>query len=639
MGAATSTWQRWTAVGVPAAVVAAGTVLVAGRPITPPTLIFLLWPLAAAAECVAAAVVPVWRSASRALPAALLLLALALTGCAIARSVGRVLLAECGYLVVLSGVLPLLLIRCSLPAVGRRHRGVIGVQAVIVAGCAVAVVSHAACADELLAAALFSALFATGCGLWLLWELTGGEGRRRVLWIIVGAVGGALSMATTMVGQFRTWPAAVTAVVIAIVLSAILPLALVLAIVVPRRMDVRLVLVRGVVALVLLTLGIAAFSGLDGLVRLAIHRTPPVGVSGLLATALAAVFHPVLLQVRTLMDELLLGGHADPLQAMTRLGDELAAGRSPRQWLDTVRQALGTPGVALRRGSETIAESGDVSGYRSVVTPLQLGDEEVGELVIALTDDQLRLTSAARTVLELVAAPLAQATLALQLNSQLQESRLQVVTASEEERRRLRRDLHDGLGPTLSGIAYTADAVANLMEVDAAEAMLLVRQLRADAGDAIAEVRRIVDGLRPRALDELGLIAAVSQRFTRLRAADGRPMTVAVTAPDELGPMSAAAEVVAYRVAIEAVTNAAKHSGADQASIDFAVRNGRLHIRVRDRGSALPAYRPGVGLATMRERVDAVGGTFSVTLRPGDCTVTAEIPTGGTPPVVGAPQS
>lgn len=620
---------------MPAAVSAACTVLVAGRPITPPTLIFLLWPLAAGVECAVAAAVLVWTSTHRVLPAALDLVALALTGCAVARSFDRVLLAECGYIIVLCGLLPLLLIRSAVPATGRRHGGLVGAQAVIVAGCAVGVVSHLAWADALLAAGLFSAVFATGCGLWLLWELTHGDGRRRVLWTIVGTTGGALSMAPTLVGQFRTWPAAVAASVIAIVLSATLPFALVLAIVVPRRMDVRLVLIRAVVALVMLTLGIAAFCGLDGLVELALHHRPPVGVSGLLATAVAAGFHPVLRHVRTLMDELLLGAHADPLQAMTRLGGELAAGGSPRQWLDTVRQALGASGVALRRGVDTIAESGVVRGDRVVVTPLQLGEEDVGELVIALADDQLRLSSSARTVLELLAAPLAQATRAIQLGAQLQESRRRVVTASEEERRRLRRDLHDGLGPTLSGIAYTADAVANLMDVDPAEAVLLVRQLRADAGDAISEVRRIVDGLRPRALDELGLIAAVSQRFTRLRAADGRPMTVAVTAPEELGPLSAAAEVVAYRVAIEAVTNAAKHSGTDEASVEFAVRNGRLHLCIRDHGSVLPASRPGVGVATMRERVDAVGGTFSVTLRPGDCTVTAEIPVGSTTPAVG----
>jgi hypothetical protein len=103
-----------------------------------------------------------------------------------------------------------------------------------------------------------------------------------------------------------------------------------------------------------------------------------------------------------------------------------------------------------------------------------------------------------------------------------------VLAAPEEEHRRVRRDLHDGLGPTLTGIAYSADAAANLLRSDADKAALLLRGLRSDAADAIAEIRRIVYGLRPNALDELGLVGAVRQQVSRLRAADGRPLQVDV---------------------------------------------------------------------------------------------------------------
>ena len=166
-----------------------------------------------------------------------------------------------------------------------------------------------------------------------------------------------------------------------------------------------------------------------------------------------------------------------------------------------------------------------------MVTPLRVGGEEVGELVVGLPAQQPHPPPTTRAVLELVAAPLAQALRAARLSEQLQASRGRVVAALEEERRRMRRDLHDGLGPTLTGIAYSADAARNLLPPGSDAAATELRALRADAAEAIAEIRRIVYGLRPKALDELGLLSALTQRLGRLRAADGRPMTVTVTGP------------------------------------------------------------------------------------------------------------
>jgi signal transduction histidine kinase len=109
---------------------------------------------------------------------------------------------------------------------------------------------------------------------------------------------------------------------------------------------------------------------------------------------------------------------------------------------------------------------------------------------------------------------------AARLSEQLCVSRGRVVTALEEERRRMRRDLHDGLGPALTGIGCTADAAVNLIATDPDRAVETLRGLCADIGDAITEIRRIVYGLRLRALDELGLVDAVRQRIAPLRTAD-----------------------------------------------------------------------------------------------------------------------
>ena len=106
--------------------------------------------------------------------------------------------------------------------------------------------------------------------------------------------------------------------------------------------------------------------------------------------------------------------------------------------------------------------------------------------------------------------------------AELKSSREHIVTAQAEERRRLRRELHDGLGPTLTGIAFTADAAANLIETDPAQSNELLTALRRDSRAALADVRRIVDDLRPPALDELGLVGALRQRAEQLAwRADG----------------------------------------------------------------------------------------------------------------------
>ena len=384
---------------------------------------------------------------------------------------------------------------------------------------------------------------------------------------------------------------------------------------------------QAVVVAMMAGLVVAVWAAAEALLGLWAGGTAVPGFRGLLAAVIAAGFHPVLVRVRGLVDELLFGGRADPVDTLTRIGSHLTAGSSPQDWLDTLRAALAVPGVELRSGAEVVAASGTVEPARAEVTALVIGGEHVGDLVVALPPDQLRLTPTTRAVLALVAPPLAQALRAARLSEELRESRRRVVSALEEERRRVRRDLHDGLGPTLTGIAYSADAAANLVASDADAAVRLLRELRADAGEAIAEVRRIVYGLRPKALDELGLVGAVRQRVEHLHATGGRALAVDVDAPAALPELSAAVEVAAYRVAVEAVTNVARHAEVDRARVTFALADaGRLLVRVADAGSSAGPWRPGVGLAAMRERVEGVGGTLTVTSGPEGGVVTASLP-------------
>jgi signal transduction histidine kinase len=391
----------------------------------------------------------------------------------------------------------------------------------------------------------------------------------------------------------------------------------------PDARDIRSVMSRTVLAAVMTTLVVSLFSVGAAALSAGTAGTPSVGLLGLLAAALAAGYHPVLVQARTTIDELLFGGRPDPVVTLSRLGEQLSEGTEPAEWLESLRRALAVSGLLLRRDDVVLAQAGERDGTVTSVQ-LRVGALVAGSLEVTLPPEQVQLPPTTRAVLQLVSTPLAQAVHAAHLTEELQRSRVQVVGVLEDERRRMRRDLHDGLGPTLTGVAYTADAAANLVGTDPVQASELLRELRADVAAALAEIRRIVYGLRPRALDELGLVRAVQQGVERLRTAQGRPFAVTTSAPP-LPELPAAVEVVAYRVAVEALTNAARHAHVEGARLELSVGDC-LELVISDDGRSDGAWSEGVGIASMRERVAQVGGVLEVGGGSSGGRVRAELP-------------
>ncbi len=193
------------------------------------------------------------------------------------------------------------------------------------------------------------------------------------------------------------------------------------------------------------------------------------------------------------------------------------------------------------------------------------------------------------------------------LTVDLRASRERLVAAREEERRRIRNDLHDGLGPALASLQLQLGTVVRLMRERPDEAEALAQGLRTGLREATAEIRRLVHDLRPPALDVFGLVGAVRQLCEE---GDSIGIAFDVQAPDPLPPLPAAVEVAAYRIASEAVHNAMRHSGASRCTVRFEMAAGELRLEVRDDGAGLPAEWPaGVGTASMRERAAEVGGT------------------------------
>jgi signal transduction histidine kinase len=204
---------------------------------------------------------------------------------------------------------------------------------------------------------------------------------------------------------------------------------------------------------------------------------------------------------------------------------------------------------------------------------------------------------------------------------ELARSREALVAAREEERRRLRRDLHDELGPTLASVAMRLEAAGEMIDRDPRQAQAMLSGLRDEVANAVAEIRRVVYELRPPQLDELGLVGAIEERAARLAEHDGARLRVRIEAPAELAPLPAGVEVAAYRIVQEALSNAARHSGGSACTVRLGA-DGALDLEVRDDGMGVDEERrSGVGLASMRERAAELGGTCTVERAAGGGTV------------------
>ena len=222
-------------------------------------------------------------------------------------------------------------------------------------------------------------------------------------------------------------------------------------------------------------------------------------------------------------------------------------------------------------------------------------------------------TPSDRRLLEDLARQAGVAVHAARLTADLRRSRERLVTAREEERRRLRRDLHDGLGPRLAAQTLKVGAARSLYPGDPTAADELLTELEADMDATLNEVRRLVHNLRPPALDQLGLIGAlrdVAERYEPGPATGG--LSISIRAPEELPSLPAAVEVAAYRIVQEALTNVVRHAHAGSCEIRLSVGD-ELELEITDDGVGLPAdHRSGVGLSSMAERAVELGGTCIV---------------------------
>ena len=473
--------------------------------------------------------------------------------------------------------------------------------------------------------------------------------RQQIKWVVLGIVS-ALSVfvvTSLALGAFVPVPTSSRSLVAhligyALIYTAMLliPLSIGIAVLRYHLYDIDLVinrtLVYGALTACVVLLYVLVVGGLGALLRVQGSL-----IFSLLATGLAAVmFQPLRDRLQRGVNRLIYGERDDPYAVLSRMGSRLESTLAPDAVLPTVTRALRETlkltyaEIQLRRegGFEPAATAGDPV-ENALPLPLVYGGETVGLLVVGPRTGEETFGPTERRLLEDLAHQIgasAHAALmtdeALRLSDDLQRSRERLVEAREEERRRLRRDLHDGLGPQLSSQALTIDAALALMrrDPDAAERLLL--ELKADAQNAVTDIRRLVYGLRPPALDDLGLLGALRESAAQYST---KGLGVSVEAPEDLPPLSAAVEVAAYRIAQEALNNAARHAGAAACTVYLAIeRADVLRVEVRDDGSGIPDHSPvGVGLTSMRERASELGGSFVIEPLPeGGTSVRARLP-------------
>jgi two-component system NarL family sensor kinase len=459
-----------------------------------------------------------------------------------------------------------------------------------------------------------------------------GDEREQLRWLIaalgVVVVGWTCSIVIGTVGA-GSW--GVAGALLTLGPIALLPVAITVAIVKYRLYDIDLIINRTLVygGLTVTVLGVY------GLLVLAVSALTPASLewrgSVLVVAAVAIAAYPLREWLQRLVNQRMYGDRDDPARAMSRLNRRLADSSSPDALLpavaETIGQALRLPYVAVQLAGapdHAAATYGRPRGEPHRFELVHQG-EEVGTLLVGRRSPTEAFAPADLRVLDDVARQVAGAAHAVRLATELQRSRERLVLAREEERRRLRRDLHDGVGSALAGLALRAGTVRGASSGLPEDVQRQMADLEDGIRAAVVDIRRIVDDLRPPALDELGLDRALLERADVLFAGCAE-VTVAVDDAD----LPAAVEVAAYRIATEAMTNAARHSGAGRVVLEVTVDGSRsaLRVVVRDDGCGLPpALVPGVGLRSMRERAQELGGSWGVAPGDGGGTVVhAELP-------------
>ena len=415
-----------------------------------------------------------------------------------------------------------------------------------------------------------------------------------------------------------------------------LPIVLGISIFKYRLYDIDIVINRTLVYGLLTALIAGLYILIVGLLS-SIFRTGDDLFASLLAVGVVAVsFQDLRGRLQRGVNRLMFGQRDEPYSILSRLGQQLHTVAAAENLLPTIAETISTAlklsytAITIRQHDQYVMRA----SYGEARTPTHIvsliyQNEHVGQLIVGQRSPGQALTPADERVLEDVARQMGAVVHAVRLTDDLQRSRERLVTTREEERRRLRRDLHDGMGPVLASNTLKLDAAIELVESAPQSAIKLLSEIKAQSQDLVTDVRRLVYQLRPPMLDELGLLETLRSNISLL-IPDHSKLTITMEMPSHMPPLSAAVEAAAYRIVQEAITNIVKHANAQRCTFRISLLPDRslLQIQILDDGVGLPQpVTSGVGLQSMRERAEELGGTFRVKNRTsGGTMVQVELP-------------
>jgi signal transduction histidine kinase len=472
--------------------------------------------------------------------------------------------------------------------------------------------------------------------------------RRRQMRLLVYSLAAGVPVALIMGGmtiagvpQDSFWYLAVGMLYIPI--AVMIPTSIVVGVLRHRLFDIDVVIRRSVVYGAMVV-GIAAvYVALAAAPGLALGTQIPVQLAVILTVLAAVLFSPLRKRLESLADRYVFGERINRYSLLTSFGVTLEQSVDLPDLLprlaETVRRGLRASWVRVSlRGDqrddwlpEPQGVAGVPGGVAALVEELRHDGEVVGRIECGPSESAYE--QADRELLATLAGQAATAIANVRLTARLREqldevarSRARIVAAQETERRRIERDIHDGV---------QQEVVALLAKVRLARNQLgrgempdtLLAELQAEIGELLKDLRELAHGIHPPVLTDGGLVAAVEGRAGRL------PLIVTVKADAALRErrLNADVEAAAYFVVCEALTNAVKHARAGEVVVDLSAPDGRLSLTVCDDGTGLgEPVKDGQGLTNLRDRVEALGGRFSGEGAPGTGTrVSADLPAGG----------
>jgi signal transduction histidine kinase len=399
----------------------------------------------------------------------------------------------------------------------------------------------------------------------------------------------------------------------------LVPLAIAVAVTRDRLYDLDLAVRRAIVGVAVTGTVLACYLG-GYVVLAAVLPSSVVPGSVLTVGVTGALLFPVASLLTRRVRSMIWGRRVDVVELAVGLGNrmrnQLDATEVPaavcEQIVRSLRLRMARLDLETDTGPRRLAQVGSVDragGATSSTFELRHRGALVGQLTVLPSDGRPYLDETIAQALASLADQVAPVIAALRLDEELLRIREQVVTAREEERSRLSRELHDNVGPTLAGTRLQIESVRGALPVDFTGIPLMDRAVQG-IDEALRTLRRVVHGLRPPELDALGLPGALRELAVFL---SGPSLRVETALPTELTSLSKPVEVAAYRIVAEALTNVVRHAQATRADITVRLDDGRLLVRVCDDGVGITpdAGSHGMGLRFMAQRVREIEGEFS----------------------------